>query len=621
MVVGVQDMEQVKLEAQNDRNGEKGAALVMALLISALLMVASAGLILETTTNTYNVTDMTSEQQAYNAAESGIQAAVNVLRDNVTLADDERLDDTVAATAKPNRIDYLKALDLADSNAEGDSALVPRLSRWMTYDGTQPDRVVMGGTTDYSYKIELSDPDHTGALVTYGTTGKFYFHDTGNNAQITYGNNTNGFVFQYIPQASHQVDTTGGAASSDYGMFRVTKYGNGAQIDSPNRFEIVVTMTVPYNGVRVIRGYITTNTSSSGDWSVPNVMTDSRTFTLQGSKIELTTIGGNPVGTTYSTSTPSGFTTVLAPIAALGTPVDNTITGTITSPEPIRLLIKSTGYGPRGATKQLEAVIQKNFFNGLTAPATLTLIGPNHTDECTTTCDPEVPETDVVFNPGSSNVTAYSGQDQVSHDIIPPIGTTDDDNLDVVYDSVDGQPPHPFNGDVIGVPTNVTTEMPYWLSTPQILDSTIKSLYNVALGAGRYFPNGSEPGSFGNYDTGQGITFCDGDCVLEGEGGGILVVTGQLTVHGNWSFKGLIIVTGQNGVTRTGGGNGIIQGNMVVVPYVNSNVADGSEPAGAFLAPQYDLSGGGDSTIAYNSNAMADSLLAVDNFVLGVVEK
>ena len=154
-----------------------------------------------------------------------------------------------------------------------------------------------------------------------------------------------------------------------------------------------------------------------------------------------------------------------------------------------------------------------------------------------------------------------------------------------------------------------------------LLDGTIKQLYNVALASGRYFASGTEPTTYGNYSTGQGITFCDGNCTLEGEGGGILIVTGQLTVHGNWSFKGLVIVTGQDGVVRSGGGNGNIEGNMIVVPYVNSSVLPATEPAGAFLAPQYDLSGGGNSTIAYNSTAMNDSLLAVDNFVLGVMEK
>ena len=620
-------MKQAKSRTFEDRKGEQGAALIMALLIMMLLMIASVGLILETTTNTYNVTDMTSEQQAYNAAESGIQAAVNVLRDNVTLGDDVLLDDGAAPTAKPNRINYLRAIDLDDSNLTGDTTGVPRLSRWMAYDATQTDRVLMGGSTDYAYKVELSDPDHTGAMVTYSTWGKFSPHDidystdpdTHFNNQITYGDTTNGYKFEFVAQSSVQIDTTGGLAPADLGMFRVTKYGNGAAIPNPNRFEVRITMTQPYPVTRFVRGFIKTNALLNGDWSVPDVTTDSRTFTMQGSQLALVSIGGNAIGTVYSTGEPSGYTTALAPVNS-GSSADNLIASTMTSPEPIRLVIKSTGYGPRGATKQLEAIIQKNFFNGLTAPATLTLVGPAHTDECST-CNPETPETDTVFNPGSSNVTAYSGQDEVSQDIIPPIGTTNETNLDTVHASVDGQPPNPFNGNVIGVPTNINDEIPPWLSTPQQLDSTIKSLYNVALAAGRYFPSGEEPGSYGNYTSGQGITFCDGDCVLEGEGGGILVVTGQLTVHGNWAFRGLVIVTGQDGVRRTGGGNGEIYGNMVVVPYVNSSVYPATEPAGAFLAPQYDLSGGGNSTIAYNSTAMNDSLLAVDNFVLGVVEK
>src|SRR4029078_12933466 len=57
----------------------------------------------------------------------------------------------------------------------------------------------------------------------------------------------------------------------------------------------------------------------------------------------------------------------------------NNIAGMMTAPEPVSLLIKSTGYGPRGAKKELQAIIQKNFFFGLTAPAALTLVGPHRT--------------------------------------------------------------------------------------------------------------------------------------------------------------------------------------------------------------------------------------------------
>ena len=192
-----------------------------------------------------------------------------------------------------------------------------------------------------------------------------------------------------------------------------------------------------------------------------------------------------------------------------------------------------------------------------------------------------------------------------------------------VEDSVDGQPPHPFNGTVIGAPSDVSTEMPYWLSSPVALDTVVKSLATVAQSSGTYFPSGQTPTSFGDNATAQGITFCDGNCSLTGNGGGILVVTGQLTFSGSFSFNGLIIVTGAGGVLRSGGGNGTIQGNIVVSPYTGSGIGDGVDPAASatFLSPQYDLSGGGDSTVVYNSSSVAGGLVAVSNFVLGVVEK
>ncbi len=69
------------------------------------------------------------------------------------------------------------------------------------------------------------------------------------------------------------------------------------------------------------------------------------------------------------------------------------------------------------------------------------------------------------------------------------------------------------------------------------------------------------------------------------------------------SFKGFIIVTGQGGLERSGGGGGVIAGNVVVAPYVSSRISDTSALQADFLAPQYDLSGGGNSTLAYDSQS------------------
>ena len=158
----------------------------------------------------------------------------------------------------------------------------------------------------------------------------------------------------------------------------------------------------------------------------------------------------------------------------------------------------------------------------------------------------------------------------------------------------------------------------------------MKTLYQTAFNTydptnttGRVF-TGTTPTTWGDNATGTGITFCDGDCELGPiTGGGILVVTGQLTLRGNFNWHGLIIVTGSAGILRAGGGHGTIQGNIVLAPYVNNSISGNTDPpAGAqFLAPKWDTNGGGSSDIQYNSDNQNSGLGAISNNVLGVVEK
>src|SRR5215203_79223 len=101
------------LQTKN-RENEKGAAMVMALLVSFLLLVASAGLLLESSMNTANVTDAVAEQQAYNSAESGLQSAINVLRGNVVPS--PLLNPALPATNAANKINFIRALRLDTSN-------------------------------------------------------------------------------------------------------------------------------------------------------------------------------------------------------------------------------------------------------------------------------------------------------------------------------------------------------------------------------------------------------------------------------------------------------------------------------------------------------------------------
>ncbi len=587
------------METMKTRKNEEGAAMVMVILISFLLLVACVGVLLESSLNSANVTDAVAEQQAYYAAESGIQSALNVLRGNTTplVASAETSPDYWAnsfnplnlietrASAQaspsptPDRIDFRKAVSTAASNYANDPSGKPRLSRWLKYNYTStgssfPDRIKVGSGNESAFNLDITDPDKTGDIISFKTKGGIYDPSTtspGWKSSIIVG----GATISYVPTIKNNLDVTSGSKDTDFGSFTVVGSGTLAE---DVRFQIVVDMTAPYTTSRVISGWILKGTISSATQTV----------------VEFSSPASVIMGSTFSIKDLDNFNKM----TFAGSKVIN---GNVTQSEPTRLVIKSTGYGPRGAKKQLATVVQKNFFNGMTAPATLTLVGP-----------PSSSNGSFAFSAGSSQNVTYSGDDIASNVLIPSIGTTNDANLDSVFANLGGRS---RKADIIGYPSNVNPEMPFWLQSTQNLNATIEALKTVAKSSGRYYSTGQSPSNFGNSANATGITFVDGNVSYSGSGGGILVVTGKLTLHGGFDFNGLIIVTGGEGVQRSGGGNGLLQGNTVIAPYNPSNLNAG------FMAPKYDISGGGNSTIRYNSSSLANGMTAVSNFILGVAEK
>ena len=574
-------MAQVKIK---NREGEKGAAMVMILLLATLLLTASIGLLLETTMNTANVTDAAAEQQAYNAAESGIQATLNVLRGNTTPS--PLIDSSKPASDPVNKIDLRKAVQSKTSNVDAEDTIPARLSRWMNYSYTPPgspipDRIPYGLTaanpnyapnTGFAYDIKVIDPDNLGNIITFNTSGKI----SGSSNAYESGTGNSYVKIEYFPRSSTTVNATAGAANTDFGSFKITKGSSTAALTADLRFEILLSMTTP-SATRVLRGFVRKGDSTFSPFSYDF---DSKGYSIRGSTVTLSAKTINPGAFASNVST-------------------TTISGTMTATEPSRVMITSTGYGPRGAKKVLEAFVQKNFLDGLGAPATLTLIGASGPG--------------FVFDPGNSAVVVYSGRDVVAPDIIiPPVGTSNDANFNIVQNQLNGLKKA---GQVVGEAANVTDEMPSWLQNTLNLDTVIQNLRDVAISSNSYYKSGQTPSNFGNNATATGITFIDGDVSLSGNGGGILVCTGTLTYHGGVDFNGLIIVTGAGGFYRTGGGGGTIQGNAVVAPYDPSNLSAG------FLSPKYGITGGGNSTITYNSSSVGNGLVAVSNFVLGVAEK
>lgn len=638
-----------------DRKKERGAALVMVLLISFLLMVAATALILEASTNAGNVTDATAEQQAYYAAESGIQSAVNVLRGNV--APNPLINANPPAGSTDNKIDYLKAIKLLTSNAtlpttgQCASASPPadcaaRLSRWMTYTGNA---VTMGANSGMSYKVQVSDPDNVGNLVRYDATGYIESQSNGPSKTWTDPSNSGRIVtITYVPPPTTTVDvTTGVSPVTNFGEFRMNVSQLGGTVPGPPtvsvprvRFAIKVHMTEPYDTVKLIRGHIDPGMLTYGSAGNVRLFYDSQTFVVQSSLFTLTAPSGTACATD-GTGSPgcgvlrnnlflpdpegyyrSGFSVMPITPASLPDTGVTQVTGTISAPEPFRLLIKSTGYGPKGAVKELEAVIQKNYFNGLGAPSPLTLIGGRCTNSTgSAPCTTHPTASNFNFSPGNSTPITYSGKDVLLKAFLPPVGVTNDINLGLVNTAVAG-----MNGSVYGTTANITDELPFWLSTPARLKATMELLKSTAQASGKYYAPGDSPPNntgtnYGDHATGTGITYVDGNLILGGDGGGILIVTGKLRFHGEFNWKGLVLVTGAEGFERSGGGDGTLQGTMIVAPFNTQSLTCSPQSVDCFLAPRYEITGGGNSTLAYDSTNVTNGLSALSNFVKGVAEK
>ena len=130
------------------RKGEKGAALVTAILISTLLLAVGGTVILTTGMSATTAIDATAELQAYYGAESGLEAALNAIRGHV------------APSGLPggdsNRIGFRYAVDPARSNRTSDHSTQARLSAWLDYGSN--DRVTPAGA-NYSFSVVVTDPD------------------------------------------------------------------------------------------------------------------------------------------------------------------------------------------------------------------------------------------------------------------------------------------------------------------------------------------------------------------------------------------------------------------------------------------------------------------------------
>jgi len=130
----------------SERHGEKGAALVISILLATLLLAVAGTVLLTSGMSAITSIDATAELQAYYGAESGLEAALNVLRGHVQ----------PNGIANPTRMGFRNAVSRATSNRSNDASTVARMSAWLNYGN---DGRVRPAGANYSYSVVVIDPD------------------------------------------------------------------------------------------------------------------------------------------------------------------------------------------------------------------------------------------------------------------------------------------------------------------------------------------------------------------------------------------------------------------------------------------------------------------------------
>jgi hypothetical protein len=283
---------------------------------------------------------------------------------------------------------------------------------------------------------------------------------------------------------------------------------------------------------------------------------------------------------------------------------DNTNKGVV-CPEatykPDRLTIQVLGVGPKDSRKNMEIVVNRYTLE-FDVNATVTL--------------PNGSANPMTFALGGSNVTSTSGQDAFGGGTtIAAFGVSGSD-YNLTNNVIDGCLPDGTNCGGSG--PNVFPGDPTVLAnanTPSFLKSVSSArqflygsegMMQAAINQGRYFTSGpaaiSSTLSLGATQPDGVLTFVDGDLTIgpgNPTGQGTLIITGDLTLDGNFNWNGVIMVLGEGKVYRNGSGHGNIYGAMFVANFSKVGV-----DTDAFGAPVFDTAGGGTSNIQYNSDAV-----------------
>ena len=248
---------------------------------------------------------------------------------------------------------------------------------------------------------------------------------------------------------------------------------------------------------------------------------------------------------------------------------------------PSRLLVQSFGFGPRGATKQMEMVVERVLFD-IQAKAALAMRSAD---------DGISPMT---FTIGTSAAKDYSGHDFTGGEAaLPSFGVTSAVDKDIAEEAITkGSTVEPEQVRLVDI-----ADLPEFLQTADNARTFLNYMQAVSRSMGRLYT--SFNGSAGTTAKPE-LTFVNGNCTLTG-GAGLLIVTGNLLMHGNPNFNGIVLVLGNGYMERDGAGNGNILGTTYVARFARSWPSSENGQPHPFLAPTFITNGTGNADLRFDS--------------------
>jgi hypothetical protein len=286
-------------------------------------------------------------------------------------------------------------------------------------------------------------------------------------------------------------------------------------------------------------------------------------------------------------------------------PVDGV--GTINTDPNDRVMITSVGAGPNNSMEIVHGIIKLQQIFPTYPPATITMLGPNPNflgakstpkvydgEDCGGLGIPDlwVPVVGVI---GSAAEAAVEGQ------ITPnPNYTsgdwTDEDTFSDLTDPADG-----------AVDTGQGVIDPAWLNCVEL--KSMVEMVRMVADVECFNDSCVLPPSSPNR-----VVFVNGDWDIKASdppGEGMILVTGEMAMHGTAEWSGLVYTIGEGLFTRYGSGNGSISGASMIVDiagpdniYGTDDDCNNDQPDG-FSSVTYDERGGGSSDTTYCTSDFA----------------